>query len=238
MQAAGAPSPAAIEEYLGGRPRWVRWLEWLRGRRYRVAAFPDAPAGGEASASPPLIVVAHSARDEPKARAVALSVERDWLRVPEVCRRAYVAILDQAPRIVVIQLRRSNVCGCLGHRHLVVNEAPFAEARAALGGTTVGEMDLAYERIAAWPALPLMDSAWSARFFAGSRRQEFHTQQFRLRLLSVVLHEINHLVFPKEPEESVRNRSLTFYRDALADYVEATSATLSLTIDRSFCRLE
>jgi hypothetical protein len=55
-------------------------------------------------------------------------------------------------------------------------------------------------------------------------------------LLSVVLHETNHLVFPHEPESSVRGRSLGFYRDALASYVEGAMATMSFTIDRSFSR--
>jgi len=67
--------------------------------------------------------------------------------------------------------------------------------------------------------------------------EEFHARQFRLRMLSVLLHETNHLVAPDEPETSVRERSLAFYHDALASYVENTIAMLSLTIDRSFSRL-
>jgi hypothetical protein len=35
----------------------------------------------------------------------------------------------------------------------------------------------------------------------------------------------------------VRERSLTFYRGALVNYVEIARASLSLTIDRSFSRL-
>jgi hypothetical protein len=35
----------------------------------------------------------------------------------------------------------------------------------------------------------------------------------------------------------VRQRSLGFYHDALASYVENAMATLSFTIDRSFSRL-
>ena len=118
-----------------------------------------------------------------------------------------------------------------------VNEAPFAEPHEALHTVTIGELDLAYERVTAWQALPLSEIAFDTKFLEGSRSEEFHREQGRLKLLSVLLHEINHLVFPKEPEASVRNRSLAFYREALTAYVESTLATLSLTIDRSFSRL-
>ena len=47
----------------------------------------------------------------------------------------------------------------------------------------------------------------------------------------------NHMVRSQEPETSIRARSLAFYRDALAHYVETAKASLSLTIDRSFSRL-
>jgi hypothetical protein len=119
---------------------------------------------------------------------------------------------------------------------VVVKEAPFAESHEAFGGESCGELDIAYERVKTWQAMPLMDTALDARFLEGSRLEEFHVEQFRLRLLSVLLHEMNHLVFPHEPEASVRERSMAFYRDALAHYVENTLGTLSLTIDRSFSR--
>jgi len=119
----------------------------------------------------------------------------------------------------------------------VVKEAPFAESHEAFGGARVGEVDIAYERVERWQALPLSDTALDSKFLEGTRLEEFRAQQFRLRVLSVLLHETNHLVAPDEPETSVRERSLAFYRDALASYVENAIATLSLTIDRSFSRL-
>jgi hypothetical protein len=219
---------AAIEWYLHSRPRWVRWREWLNGRRYLLAPFLDRPR--------PLVIVAHSFSDAAKARELRLAVERDWHEVPERCREAYDEILSKAPGLVIVQLRRKNICGCLGHRHMVVREAPFAEPHEAFQGAGVGEMDIAYERVATWQALPLSDTALDARFLEGSRLEEFRTAQFRLRLLSILLHEINHLVFPHERETSIRERSLAFYRDALANYVENAIASMSLTIDRSFSR--
>jgi len=218
----------AIEDYLRARPRWIRWREWASGRRYRFARFADR--------SSPRVIVAHSFRDAARAGQLARAVEQDWAQVPSRCREAYDEILFKAPGIVIVQLRRTNVCGCLGHRHMVVKEAPFAEPHEAFGGAACGEMDIAYERVETWTALPLTDIALDTKFLEGSRLEEFRAEQLRLRLLSVLLHEMNHLVFPHEPESSVRERGLAFYRDALANYVENAMATLSLTIDRSFSR--
>ncbi len=221
-------SAAAIEEYLRARPRWIRWREWASGRRYGLARF---GARGK-----PIVIVAHSFRDAARARQIAIAIEQDWATVPGGCREAYEEILLKAPGLVVVQLRRKNICGCLGHRHMVVKEAPFAEPHEAFGGAGVGEMDIAYERVQTWQALPLTDTALDTKFLEGSRLEEFHAEQVRLKLLSVLLHEINHLVFPQEREASVRERSLAFYRESLASYVENATATLSFTIDRSFSR--
>ncbi|HEV2176160.1 MAG TPA: hypothetical protein VGW33_03010 [Terriglobia bacterium] len=222
-------SPAALESYLRARPRRIRWREWLGGRRYSLSRFPDR--------AHPLVIVAHRARDAARVRQMTLAIEQDWATAPDGCREAYDEILFRAPGLIVLQLRRKNLCGCLGHRHAIVREAPFAEPHEIFRGAGVGEMDIAWERVSTWPALPLSDAALDAKFFEGSRLEEFHQEQFRLRLLSVFLHETHHLVAPEEPEELVRERSLGFYREALAHYVEEACASLSLTLDRSFSRL-
>jgi len=223
-----APSLAeCVQAYLDSRPSLTGGLEWLRGRRYRLAAL---------AGRTPVAVIAHSWRDERAARQVALALEQEWTRVPESCRSAYTEILLLAPQLIVVQVRRNNVCGCLAHRHVLVTEKPFADPHEAFGGAPVGEMDIAVKRVEAWQALPLTDTAFDASFLEGSRLEEFRERQFRLKLLSILLHETNHLVFPHEPESSVRERSLTFYRVALAAYVAYTIQTLSLTIDRSFSR--
>lgn len=221
---------AAVQNYLRARPRSVRWREWLSGRRYRLAPLGDR--------SRPLYVIAHQMRDESRAGELARAVERDWMEVPAGCRETYDEILFRAPQLVIVQFHRTNVCGCLGHRHVAVREAPFSMPHEAFGGEHAGEMDIAYERVLTWQALPLSDTALDAKFREGSRLKEFHAKQFRLRLLSIVLHETNHLVSPKEPETSIRERSIGFYREALAAYTENAVATLSFTIDRSFSRLE
>jgi hypothetical protein len=218
----------AVKAYLHSRPRCTRWREWLSGRRYALAAFPDRPK--------PLVVVSHSRRDAVKALEMVRAVERDWAEAPQPCRAAYEEILENSPKLVIIQFRRTNICGCLGHRHVVVKEPPFAEPHDVLGGHPAGELDIAYERVESWLALPLMDLTLDTQFVAGSRLKEFQAERRRLRFLSILLHEINHMVRSQEPEASIRERSLAFYRDALAQYVQDAKASLSLTIDRSFSR--
>ena len=223
-------STAAVKAYLESRPGWIRWREWLAGRRYALAGFPDRVR--------PLVVVAHARRDSLKALEMVRAVERDWGDAPQACRNTYEQILESSPKLVIIQFHRTNICGCLGHRHVIVKEQPFAEPHDALGGDPAGELDIAFERVETWVALPLSDIALDAQFAAGSRLQEFHAARLRLQLLSILLHEINHMVHAQEPEASIRERSLAFYRDALARYVANAKASLSLTIDRSFSRFE
>jgi hypothetical protein len=98
-------------------------------------------------------------------------------------------------------------------------------------------MDIAYDRVESWLAQPIMDTALDTQFIAGSRLKEFRDQQLRFRLLSILLHETHHMVAPQATEDVVRERSLTFYREVLANYVEIARTSLSLTIDRSFSRL-
>ncbi len=228
MNDEGIPTPAAVDRYLRSRARSIRWGEWLSGKRYLTARFADR--------AKPFVVIAHSFRDSARAREFAFAIEQDWAGVPERSREAYDEILFRAPVLVVVEYRRRNLCGCLGHRHVVVKEKAFAEPHDSLGGASVGELDIAFERVESWQALPLSDTALDTKFLEGSRLKEFRQQQFRLRLLSVLLHETHHLASPQAPESVVREKSLAFYRAALADYVEKTVGTLSLTIDRSFSR--
>ena len=222
-------NPAALRDYLQRRPWVLRALEWANGRRYLISQICDRPT--------PLVVIAHSYRDAVAAQRMAHGLEHDWAKAPGNTRGSYDEILLRAPEVVVLQLRRKNLCGCLGHRHVLVTERPFAMHHAAFAGMNLGEMDIAFERVNTWQPLPLSDLAWDTKFLEGSRLEEFHACQFRLKMLMVFLHETNHLVFPQESEATVRERSLNFYREALAEYVEETLSTLSLTLDRSFSRL-
>jgi hypothetical protein len=228
-----SPQCARLHGYLAGRPKLTLALEWLGGRRYLVTVLGRGPL-----VAPLAVVIAYQRGDAGHARRIALAFEQDWPAAPSSCQEAYEVVLAGAPSLIVLDLRRENRCGCLGHRHPIVREPPFAVAHETFGGGTVGEIDIAWKRVEAWPALPLEETALDARFFEGSRLDEFHECQSRLRLLSVFLHETNHLVNPHEPEESVRARSVNFYREALSHYVEEACATMAFTIDRSFSRME
>jgi len=78
---------------------------------------------------------------------------------------------------------------------------------------------------------------WHPLMGADTRSWGEERRQFRLRLLSVVLHEANHLARPSEHEASVLSRSVNFYREAMGSYFETARNTLSFTLDRSFSRL-
>ena len=221
--------PASVKAYLAGRPFALRALDVLRRRCYLISRLVGRPA--------PVVVIAHRWSDRSAAHRVAHSLEHDWMEAPESSRAPYDQILLRAPDLVVLQLRRKNVCGCLGHRHILVRESPFAAPHEIFGAAAIGEMDIAFEQIDAWHPLPLSDTAIDVKFLSGSRQREFHERQFRLKVLSVFMHELNHLVFPPEPEASVLGRSLEFYREALESYAARALSTVSLTLDRSPSRL-
>jgi len=50
-------------------------------------------------------------------------------------------------------------------------------------------MDIAWQTMRDWQGLPLSDLALDTKFLEGPRLEEFRATQFRLRLLSVFLHE-------------------------------------------------
>ena len=95
-------SAAAVSDDLHSRPRWMRWAEWAHGRRYLLTRYGDRLR--------PLIVVAHFFREAQMARQIALAVEQDWAEAPPLCREAYDEILSKASGLIVVQLRRENVC--------------------------------------------------------------------------------------------------------------------------------
>lgn len=223
-----AVSAAAISDYLDSRPLVLRWQDWMRRRRYFLTHFSDR--------AHPLLVIAYSRRDAAMARQAPIAIEQDWAEAPPSCREAYDAILADTCRLIIVQIRRENVCACLGHRHPAVRERPFAEMHDVFGGVRMGEIDVAWRAVSRWQAQPISDTAMDTKFLEGSRLEAFHKKQFRLKLLSVILHEIHHLTCPEEPENEIREHSISFYHEALASYVESAMASLSLTIDRSFSR--
>lgn len=164
------------------------------------------------------VVVARYPRGRGRlAESLREAVTRTFPALPGSIRLLYRETLSRATPIVIADLRRRNVCDCLGHHHPPAAHSNFARAFAAETGRRVGEIDLAIDSIRDWKPLPLSGLAAEAWVPACDpvSRSEFAQARFDAALLAVFLHELEHLAFPERPEQQVRERSNRFYVDAL-----------------------
>jgi hypothetical protein len=154
------------------------------------------------------------------AKGVALEIESalslTFQGLSAGVRAPYQDVLARLPAIVVVVLQGANPCGCLGHHH-----PPGTESRAARRldmelGSTVGEIDLAYDCIRNWNPQPLAGLA------APGGDQGFANLRFRIAVLAVLLHELEHLAFADRPEPEIRARSNRFYESAMSELVSET----------------
>lgn len=132
-------------------------------------------------------------------------------------RDTYRDVLDHVPTMIVAELRARNGCTCLGHRHIPGTGSRLARRLMKDLGSQVGEIDLAVEAIRGWEPLPLSDFA-----AAGSRPSsaaEFEHHRFHTALLSVFLHELEHLAYPERAERDIREHSNSFYVGAMRQFV-------------------
>jgi hypothetical protein len=137
---------------------------------------------------------------------------------PEL-RETYQGVFQGAPSLVVVILRARNRCTCLGHHHLTGTESRLARRLSADTGRHVGEIDLAVEGIRQWQPLPLSSLAVASADGTNQAAQaELEHWRFHAALLTVFLHEMEHLTFPERPEPEVRLRSNEFYRGALRQF--------------------
>jgi hypothetical protein len=183
-----------------------RVLELVRGREQSLL---------QASAYLPLLLLSYPRG----ARAAAQEVEFAATRVlpllkPEL-RDHYHDVVAVLPAIVVVLLRPYNVCGCLGHYHPPGAESRLARRLAADLGSSVGEIDLAYDGIRAWRPQPLAALAVTTP----QQEPEFDRIHFHAALLSVLLHELEHLAFPDRFEADVRKRSNAFHHAVMDQLV-------------------
>jgi hypothetical protein len=125
----------------------------------------------------------------------------------------YAATLAAAPAMVVVLLRSSNPCGCLGHHHPRGTESRLTRRLAADLGSDVGEIDLAYEGIRAWAPQPLSSLATGD---LGGKLPGLH---FEAAILTVLLHELDHLAFPKKRERDIRTTSNQLYASIMEELV-------------------
>jgi len=179
---------------------------WLRGSE-QLLLRPTAEL--------PLVLITYGRGDTDGVERFREALEEIWPALPDSFRERYTAILKHAPPLIVVQLRARNICTCLGHHHPPGTESRITRRFRNLSGVATGEIDLAFEAIRDWEPLPLSHLALPAE----ADTQEMRLFQWRLALLSVFLHEIHHLVRPREPEHEVRQKSQTFYVDALAHFV-------------------
>jgi hypothetical protein len=133
--------------------------------------------------------------------------------LPEDIRSRYDAVLRRLPAVVVVLLRDRNPCGCLGHHHIRGTESRLTRRLRGDLGDAVGEVDLAWEAIREWQPMPLSSMAMDG---LNGKLDGLH---FEAALLSVLLHEMEHLAFPEHAEKQVRTSSNEFYSAVMEELV-------------------
>jgi len=126
---------------------------------------------------------------------------------------SYREVLDRLPPLIVVELRSRNVCQCLGHHHEGPNLSNRSRSLAKQIDGEVGEIDLAVDAIRGWEPRPLSSLAVASADPAA--REALAETRFHSAMLSVFLHELEHLVFPSRPESAVRGHSDSFYLNIL-----------------------
>jgi len=179
---------------------------WIRGTE-QILVRPAAEL--------PLVLISYAKGDREGMEHLKESLEETWMTLPETFRQRYAEVLGQVPPFVVTLLRRRNLCACLGHHHPPGTESRLTRRLRGMSGVATGEIDLAYEAIREWEPQPLSLPA----LHSAAETDEFRSFQWQLALLAVFLHELNHLVSPKESEARVRGKSQQFYEDVLAHFV-------------------
>ena len=183
-----------------------QFFQWLRGTE-QISVRPATEL--------PLVLISYAKRDHEAVERLREALEETWLTVPDTYRQRYAAILERIPPLIVVLLRRRNICGCLGHHHPPGTESRGTRKLRALRGVRTGELDLAFEAIREWEPLPLSHLALALE----ADEDELTSFQLQLALLSVFLHELHHLVSSEEPERALRSQSQEFYSDVLSHFV-------------------
>jgi hypothetical protein len=181
-----------------------RLAERLRGREQRLV---------RGRMEGPLLLLSY-----PRGRSdVAADVESAYAHrlpaLPFEVRSSYEAVLRGLPPMVVVLLRPGNPCGCLGHHHVKGTESRLTRRLRTDVGDAIGEVDLAFEAIRIWQPMPL--STMAAEESAG----DLTALHFEAALLSVLLHELEHLAFPEKAEREVRTASNEFYSAVMEELV-------------------
>jgi hypothetical protein len=168
----------------------------------------------------PLVTIAYPRGQREGALELQAALAETWLTIPATLRAHYADVLTRMPPMVVVEMRRRNTCGCLGHFHPAGTESRLTHRLRALSGVDACEMDLAFLAIRDWQPSPLAHTA--VREAAGAAGAvEFELFRLRLALLDVFLHELHHRASPGADEKEVRGHSGDFYAAALDAFVQS-----------------
>jgi hypothetical protein len=183
-------------------------LDRLRGREQLLVR-----AGDEL----PLLLLSYPRGAIAAAREIETAYAHTLRRLSGETLAPYGSMIASAPSMAVVILHPLNPCECLGHHHPRGSESRFTRRLAADLGEPVGEIDLAYEGIRKWEPEPLSSLAVGD---LGGRLPAIH---FQAGVLAVLLHELEHLVFPERTEREIRIRSNRFYSAAMRELVAEDS---------------
>jgi hypothetical protein len=158
----------------------------------------------------PLLLLSFPAAE----RHIAEELRGAWLHTLPLLQASaaqpYLEMLRTLPPVVVVLLRKRNVCTCLGHHHPRGTESRLTRGLMGDSGEDAGEIDLAWEAIRNWRPHPLATLALQ-------HHPSFEELHFRTALLTVLVHELEHLAYPEHKEDAVRRSSDDFYASVLEE---------------------
>ena len=196
---------------------WARVLRWMRGRRQLLVRPPE---------NMPLLLLSYPGGGEAAAREIEAAYARTLPGMSPRVRAPYEELWPALPAIIVVVLEPQNPCGCLGHHHPPGSESRLARRLAAELGHAVAEIDLAYEQIRGWRPEPLSILA------AEGDGAVLGEARFHAALLSVLLHEMEHLAFPERSEQQVRASSREFYVRAMQELAAQSGGSYGMASPR------
>jgi hypothetical protein len=185
-----------------------RAMDRLRGREQMLVRAGD---------DFPLLLLSFPSGAREVAREIEAAYARTLRRLSPESRGPYGELFSALPALVVVVLRPLNPCLCLGHHHPAGTESRLTRRLEADLGEPVGEIDLAYEGIRNWRPEPLSTLA------AGDLGGRLPAVHFQAAALAVLLHELEHLVFPSKTEQEIRVKSNHFYSSAMRELVAEES---------------
>ena len=177
-----------------------RVLDKVRGREQKLVRAGD---------DVPLLLISYPRGSQAIANELESVYARMLALLPDATLEPYRAMRASLPAMVVVLLRATNPCDCLGHHHPQGTESRLTRRLAADLGSEVGEIDLAFECIRRWSPQPISYLA------ASVNDRQLAPLHFQAALLAVLLHELQHLAFPQQPEREVRMASDRLYSQVM-----------------------